>query len=297
MLNATWLETYVTLCDEGHFTRAARRLNMTQPGVSQHLRKLEQQVGQALLSRDGKSFVPTPSGEAVLALGRSRREEERRLRAALAWDDPDTGEATLACSGSLALLLYPSCLTLMRDAPGLQIRLEAAPQSRIVDGVQQGAFDLGIVDAAPTGARLAGTRIGQDELCLILPNAAPAAPDFARLQELGFIAHPDGAGYAEQVLVANYPADFRGAESLRIRSYVNQIGQILEPVAQGIGYTILPRSGFEAFHRRDRLNVVELDEPVVSDLWLIQRKARVLPAQVVRLGDMVRSSFRMTNHP
>lgn len=72
MLNAQWLETFVVLCETGHFTKAASLLNMTQPGVSQHLRKLEAQVGQSLISRQGKSFSPTPAGEAVLAVGRAR---------------------------------------------------------------------------------------------------------------------------------------------------------------------------------------------------------------------------------
>ena len=64
MLNATWLETFVTLTEIGHFTRAAEKLNMTQPGVSQHLRKLEEQVGQSLIAQEGKSFTLTPAGEA-----------------------------------------------------------------------------------------------------------------------------------------------------------------------------------------------------------------------------------------
>jgi len=54
VLNASWLETFTTLCDIGHFTRTADRLAMTQPGVSQHIRKLEQQVGQPLILREGK---------------------------------------------------------------------------------------------------------------------------------------------------------------------------------------------------------------------------------------------------
>ena len=79
MLNALWLNSFVTLCETGHFTRAAARLNMTQPGLSQHIQKLEAQLGKPLLSRDGKSFIPTPAGEALLALGRRRRAEEQAL--------------------------------------------------------------------------------------------------------------------------------------------------------------------------------------------------------------------------
>ena len=46
MLNATWLNTFTTLCEVGHFTRTAELLGMTQPGVSQHLHKLASQVGK-----------------------------------------------------------------------------------------------------------------------------------------------------------------------------------------------------------------------------------------------------------
>ena len=117
MLNAAWLETFATLCDVGHFTRAAAVLHMTQPGVSQHVKKLESQMGQALLTRDGKSFILTPAGEAVLAIARRRRAEERALQDALQHDDPDRGLVSIACSGSLALLLYPRLLALMAAAP------------------------------------------------------------------------------------------------------------------------------------------------------------------------------------
>ena len=80
MLNAQWLETFVTLCETGHFTRAAEQLNMTQPGVSQHLQKLEAQIGQSLISRQGKSFSPTPAGEAVLEPARDGAERRPRDR-------------------------------------------------------------------------------------------------------------------------------------------------------------------------------------------------------------------------
>ncbi|QUS36763.1 LysR family transcriptional regulator [Falsirhodobacter algicola] len=287
MLNAQWIETFVTLCETGHFTRTAERLNMTQPGVSQQLRKLEEQVGQPLISRDGKRFVPTPAGEAVLRLGHDRRRQEQALRAALSVDDPHVGEVTLACSGSLAMLLYPQLLALMAEAPDLVIRLEAAPQARVQDGVLTGAFDLGIADHAPAHPRLEGQRAGTDELCLVLP-AGQSAERFADLQARGFVDHPDGAAYAEALLPANFP-DYRGHP--RVRSFINQIGQIPEPVARGIGYTILPRSGVEAFARRDRLAVAALSHPVRHDLWLVWRRGRQLPARVAGVAARVTAAL------
>jgi DNA-binding transcriptional LysR family regulator len=286
MLNAQWLETFVTLCETGHFTRAAAQLNMTQPGVSQHLRKLESQLKQRLIARDGKRFTLTPAGDALLAYGRRRREEESALLARLETDDADRGEVALACSGSLAMLLYPHFLELMKGAPDLVVRLWAAPQPSLLDGLLSGDYDLGITDHEPSHPRLEGHKVGTDELCLVLPGDDEAAVDFAHLQRLGFIAHPDGFAHAEELFAANYPGEFTGVDGLRIRSFINQIGQIPAPVADGIGYTILPRSGIDAYPRRDALRCLTLAHPIRHDLWLAKRRGKVLAARTKRIGEL-----------
>ena len=58
MINQQWLQTFLTLVEVGHFTQTAEKLYMTQPGVSQQIKKLEEQVGVALLKRTGKSNFP-----------------------------------------------------------------------------------------------------------------------------------------------------------------------------------------------------------------------------------------------
>ncbi|WP_282128019.1 LysR family transcriptional regulator [Roseobacter litoralis] len=273
MLNATWLETYVTLTETGHFTRAAEKLNMTQPGVSQHLRKLEEQVGQSLIAQEGKSFTLTPAGEAVRDLGLSRRTEERQLRDTIMSDDPDVGEVRVACSGSFAQLLYPRLLALMRDAPRLLIHLEAAPQDTVVSGVLDGRFDLGVVGQDTGHPRLNAQSIGREELCLILPaDPADETVTFESLEDRGFVAHPDGFAYADDLLSLNFPDTFTGADRIKVRTFVNQIGQIPSPVAEGIGYTLLPRSGVEAFSARNRLKIVSLPHRRYHELWSITRR-------------------------
>lgn len=281
MLNATWLETFTMLCETEHFTRAAQRLNMTQPGVSQHLKKLEQQVGQALINRQGKSFTLTPAGEAVFALGLSRRAEEKRLRDTLLSDDRDAGPVHIACSGSFAMLLYPILLPWMSDAPRLSVHLEAAPQAEILAGLLDGRFDLGVLGADPDHARLEALRLGREELCLVLPaNAAEAPGTFADLDARGFIAHPDGYSYADDLLKLNFPEEYPGADQLRVRGWVNQIGQIPAPVAKGVGYTLLPRSGVEAFADKEKLSLARLPERRWHEIWLVTRRGRSLSARL-----------------
>jgi len=290
MLNAQWLESFVVLCETGHFTRAATLLNMTQPGVSQHLRKLEAQVGQSLISRQGKSFSPTPAGEAVLAVGRARRAEEQVLQETVLRDDPAVGEVTIACSGSFAMLVFPHILSVMQDSPSLTIRLEATPQDRVLAGVLEGRFDLGIANHDPRHPRLDAEHLGQEELCLVVPDGAMTSPiSFQALEDLGFVAHPDGFAYADDLFSMNFPEEFRGSDRLRIRSFVNQISQIPSPVAHGIGYTLLPRSGVNSYPDNDKLHVALLPHRLRHDLWMIFRRGRTLPARVTRIANLIQS--------
>ncbi|SDE06035.1 LysR family transcriptional regulator [Limimaricola pyoseonensis] len=290
MLNAGWLETFATLCETGHFTRAAERLNMTQPGVSQQVRKLERQVGQALLTREGKGFLLTPAGEAVFAMARARRAEERRLRETIRADDPGRGAVAVASSGSFAMALQPALWAELRQAPGLSVRLEAAPQSSVLDGVSEGRFDLGVTDHSPGHPRLEAELIGREALCLLLPAGHEGPVRFADLEARGFIAHPDGWLYADELFPENFPDEFRGAEQLRVRAVVNQIGQIPAPVAAGVGYTLLPRSGVEAYPGRDRLTLACLPRPRHRELWLVRRRGRAMPARVERIAELLRAT-------
>jgi len=291
MLNATWLETFTTLCETGHFTRTAERLNMTQPGVSQHLRKLEQQIAQPLITRQGKSFTLTPAGEEVFALGLSRRVEEKRLREAINAEDRDSGRVHIACSGSFAMLLYPILLPWMSAAPELSIHLKAAPQTDILAGLLDGRFDLGVLATDPDHPRLEAQHLGREELCLVLPgDAADTTVTFANLEARGFIAHPDGYGYADDLLKLNFPDDYIGADRLRVRGVVNQIGQIPVPVARGIGYTLLPRSGVEAFADKAKLSVTQLPKRRWHELWLVARRGRTLPARALYTRDLIQEA-------
>ncbi len=142
---------------------------------------------------------------------------------------------------------------------------------------------LGIADHQPISPRLDGELVGSDELCLLLPTDEVDIPSYADLQRLGFIAHPDGFAYADELLSANFPQDYQGVDRLHIRSFINQIGQIPEPVARGVGYTILPRSGADAYPRHEALRCLKLSNPVRHDLWVVRRRGKVLAARTKRI--------------
>lgn len=145
----------------------------------------------------------------------------------------------------------------------------------------------------PGHPRLDARYLGREELCLILPADEPEeAVRFEALEARGFVAHPDGYAYADDLFALNFPDAFTGSDRLRLRTYVNQIGQIPEPVAQGIGYTLLPKSGIEAFAGRDRLRIAPLPHRRHHELWLVSRRGRPLSARHARVARLAEGVAR-----
>ncbi|MFT4701466.1 MAG: DNA-binding transcriptional LysR family regulator [Yoonia sp.] len=157
--------------------------------------------------------------------------------------------------------IYPHLLEQMHRAPDLVIRLTAAPQVSVVASVLTGDIDLGVVAEKANHPRLHATPLIHEEICLIVPTKfASDTLDFQRLDELDFVAHPDGFTYADNLFSLNFPDDFKGVDHPKIRTSINQIGQIPIPAAQGLGYTILPKSGVEAFPNQQNISIVQLLE-------------------------------------
>ena len=170
MINPSFLRTFVHLAQSRHFTRTAEALHMTQPGVSQHIHKLEAQLGQPLLSRHGKSFELTPAGEQLYHFGLQQAEAEATLMENLAADGQHAGECRLACSGSIAMQLYPKLLQLQQRYPALRISIEAAPNRTIIERIRSNRSDIGLVSQPLNESKLIQRPLGQDPLCLALPT-------------------------------------------------------------------------------------------------------------------------------
>jgi len=282
MLNPIWLQTFVTLVETGHFTQTAEKLFMTQPGVSQHVSKLEQACGHSLIKRDKKSFSITEQGLLVYEYAVNLALNEERMLDALSRDDPFGGEISIACSGSVALVLYPILLKLQSLHSKLVMKLKAAPNYQILSEVKQGNIDLGIVTDISTPHLFDSSILGQEELCLIVPSETELSENKSELlQHLGLVSHPDAEHYLS-LYFAN--CGEVGLERLHIDAIpvvgaVNQIGQILEPVARGIGFTVLPKSALDSFHHASKLKIMQSNHVVLETLFKVTKKNRQLPAR------------------
>ena len=294
MINQQWLHTFLNLVEVGHFTKTAEKLFMTQPGVSQQIKKLEEQVAVPLLSRIGKRFELTREGEILYQFGCKRRLEEDLLYRELQFDDPYKGECRIACSGAMATFLYPHLLKRQKIHSGLVMAVEAAPNQQIIQSILQNTIDLGIVTQPSPSSELAYESLGYESLCLVLPsNYASQLLSFDNLNMLGFINHPDGAHYADRLLSANFVDQFHSVEKMKKSGYINQINQILAPVSEGLGFTVLPETSIRNFPQQSLLYVAPLPVPIRDELFWVRKKHRVLPKRYEWLEETIEKLFRI----
>ncbi|MGQ7845354.1 LysR family transcriptional regulator [Granulosicoccus sp. 3-233] len=278
MINPVWLRTFCTLVEVSHFTRTAEQLNMTQSGVSQHVRKLEEQLGQALLLRQGKRFALTDSGERVYQEGRDIISSLSELGNRLQADPEYEGSVRLASPGSVGLKLYRHLLQLQVQHSALLIDYRFAPNREVQDMIAERRVDIGFMTSPATLDDVSCQPMAEEELLLVTPEGV-SEPAWEQLLALGFIDHPDGAHHAGLLLAANYP-EFRHSKQFRQAGFSNQITLILEPVSLGLGFTVLPRHAVEASDKADCVALHRLPGKVSETLYLAYHTRQPLPARV-----------------
>ncbi|WP_234496953.1 LysR family transcriptional regulator [Vibrio maritimus] len=293
MINTTWLNTFKTLVEIGHFTQTAEKLFMTQPGVSQHIKKLEASLNAELITREGKTFELTEQGRLVYNYACDLAKQEASLLEKLKYDDPESGNLSFSASGAISTALYPKLLRLQTQYPGLRVNIEAAPNRRVIESVTNGTIDSGIVTAVPQHPDLSSEYLGQLELCLIGSKASVSnlSPRDA-LEQLGVIDHPDAQYYLQKLFDQSGLEELEEAEwqDFRKVSYINQHSQILQPVSMGIGVTVLPKVAIEYSEYKDKVDIWPTAELVSEPLYFVKKKRKQLAARYSFLLEVIKET-------
>ncbi|CAM4071296.1 LysR family transcriptional regulator [Shewanella aquimarina] len=287
MINPVWLRSFCTLVELGHFTRTAERLHMTQSGVSQHVRKLEEQLDTQLLLREGKKFSLTHAGRQLYQQGQAILQSLARLEQGIKQDPPFAGEVRLMSPGSVGLKLYGELLDLQSVHPELSLDYRFASNAGVESAITAMEADIGLMTRQPELTEVQAEPIAKEALLLVTP-ASQTSLSWEDLLKLGFIDHPDGAHHAKLLLGANYP-EFEHIDQLPKRGFSNQIGLILEPVSRGLGFSVLPAYAVEAFARQDKITAHRLPVAVSETIFLCRRRQAVLPRRVGSLSEAIKA--------
>tara|TARA_R110002167_G_scaffold45324_3_gene136268 strand:- start:67479 stop:68378 length:900 start_codon:yes stop_codon:yes gene_type:complete len=278
MINPVWLRSFCTLAEVGHFTRTAQRLHMTQSGVSQHVRKLEELVGKALLVRQGKQFTLTEAGERLYVEAREIINSLSNLEQRVLEDPPYEGIVRVMSPGSIGSRLYPRLLDLQQQHPKLIIDYRFAPNADVEKSIAEHRADTGFMTIPSTLDDVSCKPVAEEPLFLLTPVDVED-PSWEILQQLGFIDHPDGAHHAGLLLRPNYP-EFQHKRQFKQAGFSNQIGLILEPVSRGLGFTVLPAFAVEAFQKPRLIRAHRLSKPISEILYVCTNSTRAVANRV-----------------
>lgn len=271
LINSDWLRTFCALAETQNFTKTASLLHMTQPGVSQHIFKLEQYLNKTLIIREGKSFELTPHGVEVLNYAQDLLHNEQLLKEKLGDVDPFSGTCRISMPGGVGNLVYPWLIDLQVKLPKLKIHIQFNPTKIVDELVRNNECDIGLVTHNPDTEVFNSQAFLYERLWLVLPMNN-TSEGFHELQKLGFVDHPDGKKMAAKVLPVLYPDEFTSVESLSIAAYTNSAPKICHHVGAGIGYTVLDEFMVRLSSEYNKLHIVNSVDIPSDEIRFIYKK-------------------------
>ena len=237
---------FVAVAEELHFTRAAQRLNIAQPPLSQQIRALEEELGVQLFLRTRRSVALTDAGRHLLERARQLLGAAQALASELQRvERGEVGLLRIGFSSTLPLtkVLRDVVADHRRSHPDVALSLREMHSQLQFDGLRRGELDVGLVrynERAPDGLRLVVLR--RDPLRLVVP----ANHRFARRKSVAivdcrdeaFIGFPGDAGTGTGPLLKRLcaQAGFEPRIAQEAREATTQIGL----VAAGLGVAVLP---------------------------------------------------------
>jgi DNA-binding transcriptional LysR family regulator len=236
---------FVAVAEELHFGRAAARLGMAQPPLSQSIKRLEGTLGVALLARTQRRVELTPAGRAFLDEARrtlAQADAAVRLARRAAIDDLTELRVTFVSAALYRVL--PAALRAYRATfPQVEIRLDERPTDVQLELLADGSVDVGFVhpplkDAADLEVRM----LHRDRLVAAIaapgPLARRVAVELAELADEGFVLFPYRQGPNLHARITG--ACRRAGFVPRIAQEATQMHTILSLVAAGMGVSLVP---------------------------------------------------------
>ena len=262
---------WLAVVEEGSFTRAALRMHVSQPSLSQQVRLLEQEIGGELLERLPRSVRLTAAGKAYLPHAQTAvRAAGRAQHAARSALNLEMGELEISTVRSIAAGILPDLVQSWRQCqPGTFVRLhEFTHRSLAEDSVRGGVGDLGI---GPPPIDWTGPvrRLGWEEFLVVLspedPRASRRAVRLADLKDREWVMFERGNGLHDLIVSACTSAGFTPRHAV----LTSQVETAARLAAAGVGPTLVPENvipeGLEAA-------LLRVDPPLGRELTVYARE-------------------------
>jgi DNA-binding transcriptional LysR family regulator len=273
------LRYFVAVAEELHFGRAAARVGIAQPALSQQVRRLEAMVGFELLTRSTRSVALTPAGSALLPHARrSLAEADLAVAAAGRAARGEIGHLTVGFIETAAVSLIPAAVRGFRARhPGVTLSLRELSVDAQLHGIRARTLELGVVRSPVDAADLEVEAVAEDRLLAAVPASHALAP--AGPITVGELADEPLVALSREVVpglhdqVISLFADHH--RSAQITQEATSIQAVMGLVAAGLGIAVLPSSVRSL--SRDGIAFVDLSSSELSPILAVRRRGESSP--------------------
>jgi len=277
------MRLFAAVYEERSFTAAAQRENATQSGVSQHIHKLEDQLGVKLLARGTSTVVPTPAGDAYYASCiRVLQAHEEANRVARAFGTGLDGELVVGLTPTMARAsLAPTLARFIDEHPNVVVRIVEAYSDVVTDKVRAGEIDFAIVPGVKSDPGMLVSAFARTPELLVSGPAFAARLGLARLAPVRLA----DLGPVKIVLPTNSQVRRASIEhvlavagvTVERRLEIDTMLGTLDFIAKTDWIAILPGIMMVSELARGELQINALAEPApLLDLYSIQQARRPL---------------------
>src|SRR6202140_1248288 len=272
------LEVFLAVAQEKSFWRAAEVLHRTQPAVSQAIRRLETELGEALFDRSSKDGTLTAAGRVLLDFAQqmlnlrlSAHSAIRELR------DLHRGKLSLGTNEYTVMCLLPLIPIFRARHPHIKIEVKRSLASRIPGEILGRDVEIGVVSFKPSDQAIKSVPVATDELALVVaPNHPLASKKIVSVRELGaeaFIAHNVPSPYREKVIKTFE----KHRTPLNISMEMPTLEAITRLGEKGMGVGLIPRLAAQTeIARKQLVGLTVREMRLERRLHLIYRKGATL---------------------
>jgi DNA-binding transcriptional LysR family regulator len=240
------LRSFIAVAEELHFSRAAARLNLAQPSLSQQIRLLEASVRVPLIWRTSRQVELTAAGRAFLVEARATISQlERAVASAKAEAAANAQTVRLGFVDSAIYGIVPQLIRAYRDRrPEVQFSLRELPSEQQVQALSRAELDLGLVYPIRAGADIAFRPVRRERILLAMPRGHPLA--CRSTIPLSLLSSEALVSFERRLAPAVYDRVERmvraAGASPRVVQQASELHTVLGMVAAGLGVALIPGS-------------------------------------------------------
>lgn len=272
-------EALIRLVEERSFSRAAKRMHLTQPSLTKHIRNVEEALEAKVVNRASRSLTLTPEGKVlydyarrILKLRDEARESVLRLRGA------EAGDIRIAASTIPATYILPRAIGGFRKRyPGIRTTVRTADSSDVIERVLENEAEIGFIGKRPPAGKLASEALWKDRLVLAVPAAHPwAKRKSVRLREIGaepFVIREKGSGTRETLEGCLRDVDSPGLLRLNAVAELGSSEAVKEAILAGLGISVISAHAIRRELKSSLLVALSVDDcRMERSFYLIYRR-------------------------